>query len=848
MASAYPQDSSLVQRHKRRGAALSCAEVQWSRSCIPTLGDLFIPVLFCTVQEIEAQSCVSLQQLREKGYDIYPSTRHQYLRTCCVGCGPICPDGSLTTGKGNRFVLANTEALHDKIGQLSTRVRQLEDALAESHSLNSPRPHPLLSEELLQIKRPLERERLDEQTQKESHAENADAIKALGSLSLSERGRSSFFGQAANSWYLLKNEEGSEEDGDVPTDFEITIPVELPWLEHAFPFTPSVSRCADEIRHSLHGYLPSASVARRLSEQYYRHAAWMYTPINQKDYLDTIFRPVYEQEYPYGEAINSHSLALLFMVLAMGALMDLELPAHSPEAMQYYQLAKAALSINSVFEEQSIPGIQALFIMCHFMFWNDTEARWVMMGIVVKLAQSVGLHRDSGKWNLDPEESYRRRCLLWELYVYDSWQSLTYGRPPSFANVHVDAKFPQDASGTHNTNGEMSFSAWKYTFASECLSIVHDQAFGARPPSYKTLQDLDRKVRSYYVPPSLQVPGFGGARMGPELEQPSTQLTMQRYIAFAIKEITLFYMHRGFFAQALEDHPSDPMGSKYAQSVLAAYTSACSFVGLVESLFKQHPALTERMWFLFTHVFSCAIVLGSIAMKAQMALAPSALSHLESAHQLFSQVSESSRTVKILAVLQKLKERAHTALSKVRGLVPPDPISRPYPVVHVKEEVDEFAALGGATRLVSRRTSSLPSSPSSQAGSSPASQPASPPGPVSPITQEPQGGYQSMQESVNQWQTYTPQPQQEYQLAEYPLYPHMPLQSESAMAYNIPQNQHGMTLDVMPEYYGYSNGNGANVRIGYGQYTMQHPGEYSAPPDHDLQVSWSNFMAQYKQI
>ncbi len=80
------------------------------------------------------------------------------------------------------FVLANTEALHDKIGQLSTRVRQLEDALAESHSLNSPHPHPLLSEELLQIKRPLERERLDEQTQKENHAENVDAINALGSL------------------------------------------------------------------------------------------------------------------------------------------------------------------------------------------------------------------------------------------------------------------------------------------------------------------------------------------------------------------------------------------------------------------------------------------------------------------------------------------------------------------------------------------------------------------------------------------------------------------------------------------------------------------------------------------
>lgn len=66
-------------------------------------------------------------------------------------------------------------------------------------------------------------------------------------------------------------------------------------------------------------------------------------------------------------------------------------------------------------------------------------------------------------------------------------------------------------------------------------------------------------------------------------------------------------MHRGFFAQALEDNPVDPLGSKYSQSVLAAYGSACTFIGLIESLFKQQPELTERMWFLFTHVFSCSV-------------------------------------------------------------------------------------------------------------------------------------------------------------------------------------------------------------------------------------------------
>jgi hypothetical protein len=42
------------------------------------------------------------------------------------------------------------------------------------------------------------------------------------------------------------------------------------------------------------------------------------------------------------------------------------------------------------------------------------------------------------------------------------------------------------------------------------------------------------------------------------------------------------------------------------------------------------------------------MVLGSIAVKSQMALAPSALSHLESAYILFSQVSGNPRAAEVL--------------------------------------------------------------------------------------------------------------------------------------------------------------------------------------------------------
>ena len=48
------------------------------------------------------------------------------------------------------------------------------------------------------------------------------------------------------------------------------------------------------------------------------------------------------------------------MMLAIGALLDLEAPPHSYDANHYYQLGRAALSVDPIFEEQSIPAIQAL--------------------------------------------------------------------------------------------------------------------------------------------------------------------------------------------------------------------------------------------------------------------------------------------------------------------------------------------------------------------------------------------------------------------------------------------------------------------------------------------------------
>ncbi|KAF8159767.1 fungal-specific transcription factor domain-containing protein [Crassisporium funariophilum] len=805
-----PSGSSLVVRHpKRKGVALSCAECR---------------------------------RLKLKCSRAFPCSN-------CVkkGCAAICPDGSLTTGKGNRFVLANTEALHEKITILANRVRHLEDGLAHAHSLTSHQQHPLLSDDLLQIKRPLERERLDVPAAEEK-PETGDTIDSLGSLSISQDGRSSFFGQTANSWYLLQNEESSGEEEDSPSNsHDSPMPSDLPWLSYAFPFATPPGKTAESVREIIMGKLPCMSVAKTLCDLYYRHAAWMYNPISEQDFHETIFRQVYDPEGNF-ELIAAQNLAVFCMVIGIGTLLDLEKPAHSPEAMQYYHLGRAALAIDSILEEQSISGIQALLLMCHFMFLSDMGGpRWVIMGMVVKLAQSVGLHRDSGKWNLDAEQTQKRRELFYELLTYDSWQSLTFGRPPSLSSAHIDNQLPHELK--NGPEGEMSFAAWKHRFSAQCLSIVHDQAFGARTPNYKLIQDLDRKVRTWYIPPSLQVPGFGSAKLvSTEVEQPTVQLTMQRYITFAIKEITLFYMHRGFFAQALEDNPADPMGSKYSPSVLAAYGSATSFVGLIESLFNQQPALTERMWFLFTHVFSCAIVLGSIAQKSQMGLARSALSHLESAYILFTKVSDHARAGKILPILHKLRERAHQALANTSLPLQTETATRlSYYGPRIKSEVNELSTLGGLTRLVSRRSSSSPS----LSAPSPPSQNSSP----RAVAESQQYLSPSDAVSGNNWQNYTHIQNfnvninvGDYYSNSGPVTPISqappPPPPEMSMLYQLPnhmQQQHQYTEMGQQEayYHGYASTYNAN-----GGYMMQMVSPDQ--PAHDLQDSWQNLMAQFK--
>lgn len=96
-------------------------------------------------------------------------------------------------------MLADTAQLHQKIYEMSKRIRQLEEALSAFQSGVSAQPHPLLSDDLLLVKLGPETQQTEDLHQDSSEDALADAMDAFGTLAIGESGEFRYFGRSGGS-------------------------------------------------------------------------------------------------------------------------------------------------------------------------------------------------------------------------------------------------------------------------------------------------------------------------------------------------------------------------------------------------------------------------------------------------------------------------------------------------------------------------------------------------------------------------------------------------------------------------------------------------------------------------
>lgn len=113
------------------------------------------------------------------------------------------------------------------------------------------------------------------------------------------------------------------------------VPLDIAQLAHSFPFGPDGStKNAFQI---LYNYLPDRNRAWSLCETYLEHGTWTFRALTREELIDDLLMPIYtglknmELSGVFDlEQISPHKMALLFLIFAHGALLDLTLPPCKP--------------------------------------------------------------------------------------------------------------------------------------------------------------------------------------------------------------------------------------------------------------------------------------------------------------------------------------------------------------------------------------------------------------------------------------------------------------------------------------------------------------------------------------
>lgn len=164
-------------------------------------------------------------------------------------------------------------------------------------------------------------------------------------------------------------------------------------LSHNFPLSDTVSPEPNlPLREYIRSNLPPREEADYLWEQARHNALWQYNPHPNSTFYPNLAYHCYSASTP---SLSSRRLALLYMILAVGCLVDLpnREPDH-PDAEKYHQLARASLCEIPVMEDTNVETITALFYEIWFLlvFSDKKKAAgyaWGLMGLTAKLAQSV---------------------------------------------------------------------------------------------------------------------------------------------------------------------------------------------------------------------------------------------------------------------------------------------------------------------------------------------------------------------------------------------------------------------------------------------------------------------------
>ncbi|RAK77690.1 uncharacterized protein BO72DRAFT_477267 [Aspergillus fijiensis CBS 313.89] len=551
---------------------------------------------------------------------------------------------------------------------------------------------------------------------------------SYGTLMLGKGGRSKYLGPTAGSEWLKESETQDASDSPPVTRAPSPkIPDSVPSQPYrltpgttpiAFPFNVAASHVSTR---ELLSRLPTKEEAETLVGSYYRYCAWHHDVAPKAS-----FQKTFDRIYKFAEGVsvsprvNPQEIALVFIVLAQGTLFNIEMPNYDPSAEDWLHLSELALVKGRFLSNNMVAGLQTLHLMAHLHLHLDKGGRgdnaWPLWGLVMRLVQAMGMHRDGARWNLPPDVIEERRKVFWELNAADTFQAHCFSRPCAMNPEHCDVAFPSEPE---NATGEKSYSILRFELSQLSSEILH-MAMKVHKPPYSAVTDLDIRLgefernlpfslrcRAAFLSMPSRYPHVEAAiEASPEPSRRSMTISFQQMnLALNISE-TIINLHRPYYAKALYDI-NDRMRSVYAPSFLTVIERCAIIIAIVDDIHTRFPAVSTRQWNFWYHVFGSALCLGTLVLRdPSNPMAAFALTQLDAAINLFTSLiqygANTPRYGRNLQWLTRLRARASAkiASASTQPAAAQDDAGRRGD--RDREDSEDVELLGWRTRLIER--------------------------------------------------------------------------------------------------------------------------------------------------
>lgn len=366
-----------------------------------------------------------------------------------------------------------------------------------------------------------------------------------------------------------------------------------------FPFSAGPPPTKQEILNLV----PKQAMVDQLVDCYFRNHDPLFHVLHRPS-----FYKQYEDFWRNPSKVDILWLGLLMVIMSISVKIQNHVGGQSMEIEgldtvemhhAYRTAAEQCLIIGEYTKKLYLHTIQTLILLATS---GPEENGWLFMGMVIRLAMSMGLHRDPRNFPAITQGEGEMRRRLWTMITcIDLLSSIQIGLPTMIKKDECDTKLPlnlhDDEIGENVTTlppergGDqltgVCYMIWKATMAHTLWEVIQQVNSVHARPVYDVVLKLEAEINERYS----RVPAFLHIKTIEESVHDPAWLIIQRYNLDILRHLALLTLHRPYAAKAR-------LNPRFMHSYRQCVSSAVTLLKHQDDIFTQsETTLRHARWY-----------------------------------------------------------------------------------------------------------------------------------------------------------------------------------------------------------------------------------------------------------